>query len=118
MGFAKCYDVVSMVLEEASSRFGVLWEVDAEKQNVLKRCCEIIDSFVPEFDGIAFDVEVDEITMDIRVSLICRDIIIENSSSAIYKVIGHTKRFAIKTADEEDAVQVDFVFAGIWNKAF
>lgn len=118
MSLVKCFDVVSMVTDEAGSQFGRLWEVDKEKELALKKCCEIIDTLAEEFGGISYEVEVDDITMDITVSLVCNEIVVEGAEHGLYSSMQCAKRFAVKRATEgEETIQLDYVFPGIWNKA-
>ena len=118
MGFVKCFDVVSMVVEEANNQFGVTWNIDKEKERDLKRVCVNIDFLSDEFNGVAFEVDINEITMDITVSLICAEIIVENASHRLFDVLKCTKRFAIKPAEDLTNTQIDFVFPGIWERSY
>ncbi len=115
MSFAKCFDVVSMVTEEAGKQFGLMWRVDKDKEKILKKNCEGIDALAKEFNGVSFEVDVNDITMNITVSLVCGEIIISEPSHRLYNILQHAKRFAIKQV-ESDNIQLDFVFPGIWSK--
>lgn len=48
MSFVKCFDVVSMVTEEAIKRFAPLWKLDRECNRILKQYCSVIDSLAEE----------------------------------------------------------------------
>lgn len=117
MSFAKCFDVVSVVTEEASKQFGIAWRVDKDKERALENDCVIIDALSEEFNGVSFEVDINEISMDITVSLVCTEMIIESPSHKLYDVLQHTKKFAVKRADD-DGIQLDFVFPGIWEKTY
>lgn len=64
--FVKCFDVVSMVVDEATDQFSQLWKINKERYEILKQYCDVLDSLVEEFDGESFNVEVDDISMNNR----------------------------------------------------
>lgn len=45
----------------------------------LQSICETIDALVEEFDGIALDVSVDEISLSITIGIICPEMVIRNA---------------------------------------
>ena len=112
----RCYDVAEMVTDEASSQFGSLWKVNKEKQRVFHNLCDEIDKFAAEFNGSAFEVEVDDELMTITVSLICPEIVIRSNTHKFYSVIQRAAQIAFRKGDDDD-ICVDFMFPSIWEKA-
>lgn len=92
MGFVKCYDVVKMVTEEATKQFGVLLKVDEEKLHKLKSCCEMIDDLSKKFDGISYEVEVNDETTDITISLVFGEFETDKTTSSFYDLIKMAKK--------------------------
>lgn len=117
MSFAKCYDVVEMVTEEATSQFGSLLKVDEERQRELRECCDLIDVLAEKFGGISYEVEVDDETTDITVSLVCGELEIDTSSDDFYGLMHKAKKVGFKSYENEQ-LQIDFIFGGIWVRAF
>lgn len=110
-----CFDVVSMVVEEATNQFSPVWELDDEKFKILGQYCGVIDSLAKEFDGESYDVEIDDIKMDIIISLECQDITIENHQHKYYELISRAKSFGFSTT-ENGNLSVNFVFPSVWKK--
>lgn len=117
MSFAKCYDVVEMVTEEATSQFGSLLKVDEERQQELRECCSMIDILAEKFGGISYEVEVDDETTDITVSLVCGEFEVDADSDDFYGLVSRTKKIEFKSYENEQ-LQIDFIFGGIWVRAF
>lgn len=117
MSFVRCYDVVSMVTDEADKQFGAMWKINRDKQSLLEDCCDMIDELAQEFGGVSYDVDVDDITMDISVQLVCGDITIKSEEHKLYRLVQHTKSFGFSAAEDNESMCVTFVFAGIWDKA-
>ena len=115
MSFVKCFDAASMVIEDANERFAPLWKPDTEKLDMFKQYCEAIDSLSREFDGESFEVEVDEITMEISVTLECDEIVIESKEHVFYELAKRAVRCGFSAAGK-DTLLVRFVFPSIWNK--
>lgn len=116
MSFVKCFDVVEMVVEEATEQFFPLWRLDREKYRILEQYCQVIDGLSEEFDGVSYDVEVDDIAMTVAVTLECQDMNIEQQSHKYYSLTQRaiTVGFA---ASEDGNLNVKFVFPSVWKKA-
>lgn len=116
--FVKCFDVVKMVTDEASKQFGSMWKANEERENALEKCCADIDSIAEEFNGISLEASVNDTTTDIKISLVCPEVLFESSLHRVYSLIPNAKSFGFSKVKNEDALQIDFVFPGIWDKMF
>lgn len=110
----KCFDVVKMVTDEATSQFKPIFNVVPEREKILKSYCEVIDQLAEQFNGVAFEAEVDDETMDIAVSLICEEFVVDAQSGAnLQRVADKAKYMGFRAADDE-RIQMSFVFGSIW----
>ena len=116
MSFVKCYDVAEMVLDEASKQFAPLFRENAERKQILKSYCEVIDSLAEEFNAESFDVEVDDIKMTISIKMECPDITITSENHPLYELAGHAVSVHFSN-NESDLMVVEFVFPSIWEKS-
>ena len=116
MGFVKCFDVANMVIEDANERFNRLWKINTERLNIFKGYCEAVDSLSKEFEGESFEVEVDEITMEVTVVLECDEVIIEKDDHILYELAKRAVRYGFSVS-EDGKLLVKFVFPGLWDKA-
>lgn len=116
MSFVKCFDVASMVIDDASERFSPIWRLNDERINILKEYCDTIDKLSEEFNGTSFEVEVDDISMEITVVLECEEVIIESSKHIFYELLKRTVRYGFSVSDE-GSLLVKFVFPSIWDRA-
>lgn len=116
MSFVNCFDTASMVIEDANERFAPLWKVDLEKLNVFKQYCGAVDLLAEEFDGESYEVEVDEITMEISVALECGEIVIKSKDHVLYELAKRAVRCGFSAASDDNLL-VRFVFPSIWDKA-
>lgn len=108
------YDITEMVVDEATEQFGGKWVVPEDKRNHLKDVCSIIDRIVSEFDCESAEASIDDDTLDLRISVVCPDIVLEyGRTHPFFTLIQHTKSFAFSAAG--DSLQIDFVFAGLWG---
>lgn len=114
--FVKCFDVVSMVVDEATKQFAPIWSVNDEKLRILEQYCGVLDSLAEEFDGESFDVEVDDISMTISIQMECQDITIESKKHKYYSLAQRAIAFGFSTTDN-GLLNVKFVFPSIWEKA-
>ncbi len=115
MSFVKCFDVISMVIEEATNQFSPLWEVDKDSCDILKQYCSVIDSLAEEFNGESFDVSIDDIKMTIGITLECPDITIESAAHNFYKLAQRSNSVSFSVS-EDGNLNVKFVFPSVWRK--
>lgn len=113
--FVKCFDIVSMVVEEATNRFSPLWEINKERYDILRQYCDVLDSLVTEFNGESFEVEVDDINMTIAITMECNEITIESKNHMYYSLAQRTTSFGFSVSDD-GLLCAKFVFPSIWEK--
>lgn len=116
MSFVKCYDVAAMVIEDANDRFAPLWKINTEKLNAFKGYCNEIDSLSVEFDGESFEVEVNEVTMEVIVALECGEIIIDKDNHILFELAKMAVKYGFSVSEDGNLV-VKFVFPGLWDKS-
>lgn len=115
MKLVKCFDVVSMVVDEATEEFGgFFWKLNQESYDILKQYCDVIDSLSDEFGGIAYDVSVDDITHMISITLECDEIVIINKKHRFYDLAERSEllKFSIS---KNGNLNVGFVFPSVWD---
>lgn len=115
MGFVKCFDAVTMVTDEATARFAPTFQEDADKKSSLRDSCDMIESLANQFDGIAYETEVDEDTREISVALTCAEFETDEQSSGFYELLTRSKKVRFQKATEDDYITLTFVFDGIWS---
>ena len=77
----------------------------------------MIDMLAKKFDGISYEVEVNEDTADITVSLVCSEFEVSAASDDFYGLICKAKKVRFKSYEKEQ-LQIDFMFSGIWVRAY
>lgn len=111
----KCYDIVESVTDEATKQFLGAAEV-AKKKDFLKAYCGLLDALAEALDAETFSAEVDDVSMDIILSVSCPEFVVEGKDHPLYGLLGNTKTFAVrKSPDVEDGVELSFRIGGIWD---
>lgn len=114
MSFVSCFEVVSMVVDEATERFSPLWRVNGDKIKILNQYCDVLDILSKEFNGVSYEVEVNEITMEIDIALECDEIIIESKDHVFYELIKRSIKYGFSVS-EDGALIIKFVFPSVWE---
>lgn len=112
MNRIKCYDVAAMVIDEATNQFGSLWKVSRSRLDDLKESCKLIDELSDESNGVSYDVAVNDETMDISVTLECEELVAENKSHVIYRLMDKSK--SINMFSQDGHLCIKFRFCGVW----
>lgn len=112
----KCFDVAEMVINEANERFAPLWKVNDEDLDVFREYCEAVDTLAEEFDGESYEVEVDELNMNITVALECDEIEITSPDHVFYDLLERAVAVAM-SASGPDTMKVKFTFPSLWERA-
>lgn len=118
MNRIKCFDIVDMVLQDATLQFSPVWMENTEKKNVLKEYCNALDKICEEFNGEAFEVEVDENDMTISIKMFCYEMTIESKRHLFYELVRRSKLLDFEYDQEDDNMSIRFVFPSIWSKAY
>lgn len=116
MGSITCYDVVRIMLDEATKQFSPAFKEDSEKKRELERYCDWITIISDEFGGESYDIEIDDVTIDISVSLTCKEIKTTEQTPALYMLLSRTKSVELEAVDDT-YIKIKFVFNGIWVQA-
>ena len=114
----KCFDVAEMVIDEATKQFFPIWTVNKEKKEIFKQYCDVLDSISEEFDGEAFEVDIDNAKMTISVKLFCNEFTIENKSHPLYMLAKRALSMSFAYEKEDRNMSMEFVFPSIWGKAY
>lgn len=117
MGVVKTFDSTKMVLDEASERFARYgYKPNEQNIDILRDYCEAIDEILAEFNGESFEVEVDEESMNIYMTLECGEIVIETPEHKLYKLMDRALGVSFAAAKDCDHVMVKFTFPSLWEK--
>lgn len=114
MSRIKCFDVAKMVIDEATSQFGALWRVNDDSLRKLSGYCELIDELSDESHGVSYDVDINEETMDISITLECEDLIADSKDHTIYSLMNVTK--SINMFAHDGHLCIKFRFGSIWDR--
>lgn len=116
LAFVNCFDVVSMVVEEATNQFSPLWKLNKYNYKILEQYCNVIDSLATEFNGHSFDVSVDDIAMTITIVMECDDIVITSKTHRFYDIAQRSKMLGFSASDN-GTLNIKFVFPSVWDKS-
>lgn len=116
MDFVSSYDIVTEVIEKASSRLGDSYVLGDEQLDGLEKICEIIDNMVFEFECEGVNAEVDEETTRLTISVECAEIVISEPGRTheLFTLIGMCDSFCFSKA-VENVLRVDFHIDNIWG---
>lgn len=114
--FVKCFDVLSMVVTEATNQFSPIWKLDEEKYRILEQYCQVIDDLADEFDGVSYDVEIDDIAMTIAITLECQDMNIQTQSHKYYTLAQRAISFGFSVSNDGN-LNMRLVFPSVWERA-
>ena len=117
----KCYDVVSMVVEEASNQFKPLWKTNDAKLQCLHTYCNAFDVLLKKVSGDSIDVEIDDVKMNIKITIECDSIEVGSENKVYHDIAGQALSVTFKVSDDEkfedSKLAIEFVFPSIWDKA-
>ena len=108
----KCFDLVSEIIDEATSRFEDV-KANNEGFEFIKRACSYFDEFADEYEGVSFGAEVDSVTSDISITLECPIIMVKSRTHKFFILMQHAK--SVEFYAKKDLLGVTFTFPGIWE---
>lgn len=115
-GIVKCFDAVSMVVEEATSQFAPIWKINNERYRILKQYCSAIDSIASEFEGKSFGVDIDDVKKTIKIDVECSDMTVDTKSHKYFSLAQRALSIGFRASDSGNLI-VEFVFPTVWDRA-
>ncbi len=112
----KCYDVLEPVLKEATKQFAPVWVQDKESTKILQQYCSVIDSFMEEFGASGITAEVNDEDLTVHITMECDDMVLEEKNHLFYQIMMRSISVRFSAA-EENNLNVEFIFPGIWERA-
>lgn len=114
----KCFDVVNDVIRIETDNLNGEYEPDAERVDILKEYCEIIDDLLKEFDGISIEVDVDETTLWINIALEVGDILISKREHEFYELVKRSVTVDFYRDKKSKNLVCRFVFPSVWVEKY
>ena len=111
MEYFNCFNIVRLVTDEASTQFSPLFIENSLKQSRLKSQCDYINKIANQYNGISCEIEIDSITMEIRIMLTLADTHLALSINCPQPVKSEIY------LNEENLICLDFLVPGIWSKS-
>ena len=112
--FVSCFDIVLMVVDEATSQASASLKVDNSKCEVFKIICDIIDKITDDIDCKSLDVEVDENMTTISISVECVEFSADLKKKMYCNLIRISNSFNISVS-KNGYLNMRFVFPGVWT---
>ena len=111
------FPIAKMVIDEATDRFAPIFRLNEENLGIFKDYCEqSFDPIIAAQDVESFTCEVDEETMDVRITLGMFTLESTDPNGPVQKLMHVAKSFEVKNPDGEN-VEVIFTFPPLWQKA-
>lgn len=114
--FIKCYDAVSVVIDEATIQFAPLLKENKEKRKILEQYCDAIDTLAKQFNAIEFGATVDETKTTVEIEMVCPEMALRSNTHAYYALAEKAVTFGFSVSNDGDIV-VRFEFPSLWEKA-
>ena len=110
------FAIADMVLEEADARFAPSFRRAEDRVAIFKEYCEAIDGIAAQFGAESIDVEVDENSMNVVLSLVLPDIQVSGGSkNTVQQLIERSLCFRVGLDGEN--IVLTFTFPSLWEKA-
>ena len=116
MEYIGCYDTVIELVEEGTARF-VGYTQNKEKFNMLSSICDAIDKMVGEMEYCEYiNVDVDDITKQLTISVFCDDIIFQHGrKSVFFELIKMLSSLSFSKTDS-GFLCINLRIDGVWEK--
>ena len=113
----KCFDVLMMVLESMKEGNKSAFEIDTCRLALLENECEALDRLADKSDTTGFEVDVDETSGEVTISLdVAFSLAAVRSDGSLLQLLEeNTKSFCINKTDVQDIIRLTFVFESLWE---
>jgi hypothetical protein len=113
MDFAEFRGEIMELVDKATVKFKDSYKSD-EKFETFETACEEIYELVQEFDCECMDVDVDEFTKRLTISLECDEIVLQHGREhCFFDLVKRTNSFSF--SKDGEFLRVSFDFDGLWE---
>ena len=116
MDFHSCRNKVMSLIDETSKSFGSQYTLNKEKRDRLDKVCDGVGELIEGFDCEDFDVNVDNVTKQLTIAIICDEMLFENGRShEFFKLIQLLSSFSFSKKGKE-SICVNLNIDDMWEK--
>lgn len=116
MSTIRIYDVLEMVLQSVKEEKNCALEPDACKLALLEKECAALDKLADLSDATSFEVDVDETSGEVTISLdVAFSLAVVKSDRSLLQLFEeNTTSFSINKTDVQDIFRLTFIFESVW----
>lgn len=117
MSTIRIYDVLKMVLQSMKEEENCAFEIDTRRLALLENGCAALDRLADKSDATGFEVDVDETSGEVTISLdVAFSLAAVRSDGSLLQLLEeNTKSFCINKTDVQDIIRLTFVFESLWE---
>lgn len=116
MAFTGSKTHILEVVDAATERFGSKYRLNRTRYNVMDSLCDLLDEFVSCFEADYFDVNVDEDTTDLEISVVCDEFVFKGAVEAFFfTFVRMFDAVSFKKNPEDGKVAVSLVIHDMWS---
>lgn len=116
MGFVKCEDIASMVIEDVTDSLPSGYRLLDLNYEVFKLICGQFDKMKEELEIQTFSVEVNRDDLSIKVSMVCPMLTVDDAGHSICELIQRSLSFLVKPLGDGEYMTAEFHYPGVWAK--
>lgn len=113
MAFEGTYELASEIIDKTEEKFRSCMVLNDSRYLGLEAICAEIDKMVTDFGGESVEVTADEMTGDMRIKVICFEIVIRDSDHYFYDLLKMVNGVHF-TKTGEDSLAVEFILSDMW----
>lgn len=114
MKIVNCFDVVSMVVEEATEQYGNLYSLNKESYKMLEQYCTLLDAVAEETNATQFEAEILEIDKTVSFTLWCEELQSRGVRNPFAQLVVRAATCKV-SFDHEDVLRINFIFPSLWE---
>lgn len=115
MDYASCNNSVMEVIDEASKRFGASLTVTQASYDRVEKICDMVDNLAQEALCEYVDVDVDEVSRKLTISLTCDDLEMHGGrTNEFFSLIKMVDSFGFSTTSD-GLLKIEFNIYWIWE---
>lgn len=109
-----CFDVVSMVVEEATDQYGNLYTLNKESYKMLEQYCTLLDFVAEKANATQFEAEILEIDKTVSLTLWCEELQVNGVRDPFSQLVVRAATCKM-SFDHEDVLRINFIFPSLWD---
>lgn len=115
MAYPRCSETIIGLINEATEQFGELASLNKERYESLNDICDVIDNLIDETDCKSVEVDVDEKSGQVTITIICDEVVLGQGGCAGFCGMVQLLSSFSFSKEDDNSIRIALIIDDMWE---